>query len=768
MNLFKRYLNPLLVSAGFLAMATLAGCGGGDQGRDPILGLPAATLSSLAVTPATATVAIGAGQQFTAIATYSDGSAQDVSAKAAWTSGTPAAASVNASSGIAAGVSAGSSSISATFGGKSAAAQLTVSPATLTAIALTPLAPSIAIGGTQQFAVTGSFSDGATRDITAVSAFASANPATASIAAGGLALGKVAGTTQITATAGTLSASTVLTVTPATLLAIAVTPQNPTVQIAATRQLAVLATYSDGTTADVTASSAFLAATPASASIASNGLVTGVAFGTSVMTASFGGKSASTSVNVPAATIVSIAVTPATASVAVGAQQQFIATATYSDTSTANITASALWTSSAPATATVLNTGIATGNAVGIANITATSGALSGSAALTVTAVVVPPVVLASIAVTPQNPTVQIAATRQLAVIATYSDGSTVDVTASSAFLAATPASASVASNGLVTGVAAGTSQVTASFNGMNASTTVNVPAATVVSIAVTPATASVAVGGQQQFIATATYSDTSNAIITGSATWSSATAATATVQNTGVATGVATGTSNISATFGGQTGSALLTVTAVAIPPVLNPIILGRAAPFGVLAGTSITNNSGGTTLIRGDVGAPSQTVDPTQAAGFTNYKSGAILAGAMTDLQAAITDGNSRTCDVSFAGGIDLGGQTFGPGVYCYAGAISITGTLTLNGPGVYIFRTALTLDSTVNSIVALNNGATADNVSWLPVGPTTLAANSVFKGNILGQSAAITVGDNTTLLNGRVLTAAAVTLRNNQITK
>ena len=589
MNLFKRYLNPLLVSAGFLAVTALAGCGGGDQGRDPILGLPGATLSSLAVTPATATVAIGAGQQFTAIATYSDGSSQDVSAKAAWTSGTPAAASVNASSGIAAGVSAGSSSISATFGGKSAAAQLTVSPATLTAIALTPLAPSIAIGATQQFTVSGSFSDGATRDITAVSAFASANPATASIAAGGLALGKVAGTTQITATAGTLSASTVLTVTPATLLAIAVTPQNPTVQIAATRQLAVLATYSDGTTADVTASSAFLAATPASASIASNGLVTGVAFGTSVMTASFGGKSAST---------------------------------------------------------------------------------------------------------------------------------------------------------------------------------TVNVPAATVVSIAVTPATASVAVGGQQQFIATATYSDTSNAIITGSATWSSATAATATVQNTGVATGVATGTSNISATFGGQTGSALLTVTA--IPPVLNPIILGRAAPFGVLAGTSITNNSGGTTLITGDVGAPSQTVDPTQAAGFTNYKSGAILAGAMTDLQAAITDGNSRTCDVSFAGGIDLGGQTFGPGVYCYAGAISITGTLTLNGPGVYIFRTALTLDSTVNSVVALNNGATADNVSWLPVGPTTLAANSVFKGNILGQSAAITVGDNTTLLNGRVLTAAAVTLRNNQITK
>ena len=117
MNLFKRYMTPLLVSAGLLAMAALAGCGGGDQGREPILGLPGATLSSLAVTPATATVAIGAGQQFTAIATYSDGSAQDVSARAAWTSAAPASATVNASSGVAAGVAAGSSSISATCGG---------------------------------------------------------------------------------------------------------------------------------------------------------------------------------------------------------------------------------------------------------------------------------------------------------------------------------------------------------------------------------------------------------------------------------------------------------------------------------------------------------------------------------------------------------------------------------------------------------------------------------------------------------------------------
>ncbi len=203
-------------------------------------------------------------------------------------------------------------------------------------------------------------------------------------------------------------------------------------------------------------------------------------------------------------------------------------------------------------------------------------------------------------------------------------------------------------------------------------------------------------------------------------------------------------------------------------VNPVANPVALGNAASFAVLAGTSITNNSGGTTLITGDVGSPSQTTDPVLAAGFTNYKSGALLTNALADLQVAITDANTRICDVTSASGIDLGGLVLTPGVYCYAGAISITGTFTMNGPGVYIFRTASTLNSTANSIVALIGGATADNVSWIPTGPSTLGANSVFKGAILAQSAAITMGDNATLLNGRVLSAAAVTLRNNQITK
>jgi uncharacterized protein YjdB len=468
----------------------------------------------------------------------------------------------------------------------------------------------------------------------------------------------------------------------------------------------------------------------------------------------------------PAAELVSVAVTPATPSVAIGGAQQFAATATYSDGSSRDVTTGAAWTSATPAVATVNATsGKAAGVSAGSSVISAGFNGKNGSATLTVV-----PAALVSIALLPANPLINVGGTQQLIAMGTYSDNSTRDVTATSTFTSATPAVATVgATSALAQGVSPGTALVTAKSGAISASTTVTVNAAVLSSIAVTPATASVAVGAKQQYVAIGTYSDNTTAIITNSVNWTSTAPSAASVLNTGVATGVAVGTTTITATSGTTSGSAALNVTATAVPPPVSAgLNLRSAASFAVLAGTSITNNSGGTTLITGDVGSPSQTTDPTQAAGFTNYKSGAILNGALADLQTAISDANGRTCDVNFAGGIDLGGVTLAPGVYCYAGAISITGTLTLNGPGVYIFRTPLTLNSTANSIVALANGATADNVSWLPVGPTTLGANSVFKGSILGQSAAITVGDNTTLLNGRVLTAAAVTLRNNQITK
>ena len=81
----------------------------------------------------------------------------------------------------------------------------------------------------------------------------------------------------------------------------------------------------------------------------------------------------------------SITVTPATASISVGAHEQFTATGNYSDGSHQNLTNSATWTSSSPSVATVSTGGLATGVAAGTTTIKAASGSIYGTASLTVT-----------------------------------------------------------------------------------------------------------------------------------------------------------------------------------------------------------------------------------------------------------------------------------------------------------------------------------------------------------------------------------------------
>ncbi|MBC3921114.1 Ig-like domain-containing protein [Undibacterium sp. CY18W] len=937
MNILQRYLRPLACVSAILITSLVAGCGGG--GGDPILGLPSATLSTLTVSPLTATVASGGMQQFVATATYADGASRDVTATSAWTSATPAVATVVSNTGVAKGVVSGSSVISASFGGKTASATLTVSPALLQSISLLPANPSIAVGGTQKFQAMGTYSDGTTSDITAISTFTSASPAFATVSSTGLATGVAIGSSTITAVSGVTTATTKLTVTGAGLASIALTPANPPMQIGTTQQLTVTAKYTDGSSVNVTASSSFSSATPAIATVstatASNGLVTAIGSGTSTITATFNGSSATATVNVssalltsitvtpvntnlavgstqqylasgnysdgttanisngvtwttsspliatvlpnglanaistgnalvtaslvgkiasaslvviPAVTLNSIAITPSTANLAVGSTQAFIATGTYSDGSNVNITNSVTWSSGTTPIATILSSGVATGISAGTTIITASSAGKSASSTLTVLS----GTALTSITVTPANNNLTVGATQSLVATGNYSDGSTAVITNSVTWTSGASPVATVSANGLVSAVAAGSTPVVAISGSKSGSATINVlPVAALNSIAVTPGNPTIGIGGTQNFVATGSFADGSSLNISNAVTWASANSAIASVSVNGVANGLSGGTTSIAANLSGKTGSTGFTVTpvvtlssisltpanasatvgasqqfiatgnysnattnninttviwlssatgvasvsstgqVVAIAPGVTNISatqgaltttttftvtaapiaginLGGATSFAVLAGTSITNNAGGTTLVSGDIGSSSQIVDPVQAAGFINYKSGAILNTALADLQVAIADANSRTCTSSSASGIDLGGQTFTPGVYCYAGAINITGTFTMNGAGLYLFRSSSTLNTTANSIVALTGGATASSVFWVPVAATTLGANSVFKGSIMAQSAGITLGDTTTLQNGRVLSGSAVTLKNNVIAR
>src|SRR4029453_10203193 len=113
------------------------------------------------------------------------------------------------------------------------------------------------------------------------------------------------------------------------------------------------------------------------------GLATAVGVGSTTVTATSGAVSGSTTRTVTAATLVSIAVTPADPSIANGTTQQFTATGTFTDASTQDLTTQVTWASATPAVATINSGGLATGVAAGTSTISATLSGITGSTVLT-------------------------------------------------------------------------------------------------------------------------------------------------------------------------------------------------------------------------------------------------------------------------------------------------------------------------------------------------------------------------------------------------
>jgi len=167
------------------------------------------------------------------------------------------------------------------------------------------------------------------------------------------------------------------------------------------------------------------------------------------------------------AVLQSITVSPTSASISVGATQQFAATGHYSDGSTQNLTSSATWSSSNPSDANISSSGSAAGLAAGSVNITATSNSVSSSAAvLTITAKTVTPV-LQSITVSPTSVSISVGATQQFAATGHYSDGSTQNLTSSATWSSSNPSDANISSSGSAAGLAAGSVNITATSGGI-------------------------------------------------------------------------------------------------------------------------------------------------------------------------------------------------------------------------------------------------------------------------------------------------------------
>src|SRR6516162_9558692 len=105
---------------------------------------------------------------------------------------------------------------------------------------------------------------------------------------------------------------------------------------------------------------------------------------------------------------------------------------------------------------------------------------------------------LESIAVTPANATIYAGSTLQYTATGSYSDGSQQNITLSVTWGSTNTALATIASGGLATAVAAGSTTIQAALSGITGSTGLTVSAPSLVSIAMTPANATVYTGSTQ------------------------------------------------------------------------------------------------------------------------------------------------------------------------------------------------------------------------------------------------------------------------------
>jgi uncharacterized protein YjdB len=727
------------------------------------------TLQSIVVSPAAPpSIAAGVGQPFTATANYGNGTAVDVTTQVTWSSSSIAVAQVSnatGSNGVAATLTAGTSTITATLSGISGTATLTVGAPALSSITLSPSTASVAVGGNQPFTATAIFQNGTTAAIPNTATWASSNTTVATVAAAGgggpgggggraAATGLAAGTTTITVTYQGKSASATLTVTaPVTVVDLTVSPTAPAaILVGATQAFTATAVMSDGNTQNVTVN-AQTQWTTSNATVASisnaggttdagvgfpgrpggaagGGLATGVAAGTVTITATYGGFSATATLTVRAPQPTGMVITPsAPPSIRVGATQQFQAVLTMDDGTTQTVTAQASWTSASALVASVSSAGggrgggggagaggLATGIGAGTTTLTATYATFTASVPLTVTAAI--PV---SLTVTPPSPTLYVSQTQALVATVVYSDNTTGAATTSATWTSSDATVAVIAAGGggfgggpagggaTVTGMGVGTATITVTDGALSAKVTVTVTDPPLSYVQVTPTNPNIPAQATAQFTATAVFADNSTRNVTGSASWTSSTGSVAVISTSGAtagrASGLSAGTSTITATYQGMSGASVLTVaqgiSSIVVTPVVKTTVPGIPVAF---TATAILSNNA-TFAIGG--AATWISSDPTVAIVTATGSATPIKAGKVTVTATYLGVSGTATLTVSSA---TLASISIAPSPV----TVAVNGSVQLVATGLYSDSTTIDLTnvatwtSSANAIATVSDAA------------------------------------------------------------
>lgn len=535
----------------------------------------AAAVQSIELTPRVLTLAGSGTASVRARATYTDGSQADVTEQALWVSDDATIVTVSnaaSSRGVVRGLNGGSTVVSASLGSVRGQATVTVQAATVLTLELSPAMVSVEAGRSTNVRAVVLLSDNTRRDVTQQSVWTSVTPAVATVSdqpmTRGLVRGVVNGTTTIRATYQGQTASAQVLVQPATMTSLSISPAAVSVPLGLPYGFEAIAAFSDGTAYPVTTQVQWSSSNTGVAEVL---MSQGYAYldskqaGSTVITATMEGLSASTTVTVTTASLSRIDVTPAQPRVPVGSYLQLEATGVYSDLTTQFFRYVVSWTSSNTSVAAVGNSqqdkGFLTAIGAGTTTITATFGGVSTSMVVTVTGAT-----LTEIQVTPFAPRLPIGFDTYLRATGLYSDNSTRDLTYFVSWTSTDSSIAAVGTQAFLQPLQAGTASVTATFNGVQGSTTITVTSATLTRIDITsPAMGPVAVQATRQLAARGTFSDGQLMDVTPYVTWLSSAPAIAAANNAwptyGEVKGLSVGMATITAVRAGVSATLPLVV---------------------------------------------------------------------------------------------------------------------------------------------------------------------------------------------------------------
>jgi len=571
-----------IVAALFLG---ISGCGSDDTPTRPNTFTP---LTSIVIEADLNTLAHGTSTQLIAKGNYSGLFTRDITSQVVWSSDKPNVADflfVSTPGRIKAVSSGVATIIVTTPEGVSASFLLTVTDATITALSISPQSPSRPLGLSQAFTVEGTFSDLTRQPMTFDATWTSSDSTVATIsddvASKGEAVTLKIGTTTISAAFTGVSDSTTLKVTDSIPVSIAVTSDNTSLLSLSTQTFKATGTFSDSSILDVSTRVLWGSSNPNVASVAADGKVTTLTSGTTTISATLEDVTGGASLKVTGGSLQIITLTLAQTDNKVLFKEtvsRITARGSFSNNTSRDITgAIETWavTDETKAKVSFDADNLAWVQALAVTptaiptKISAKYGSVpDGDLSLNVT-----DPILSSLTIAEKTLNLTIGTSAKLSLTGAFTPISNQDLTPSATWSSSVQAIATVGDLGLEKGrvraIAAGTSEITASYGGREATTTVTVKARTLERLTIAAVTnpTPIIAGTEKKFKVTAHYTDGYDQDVTDDVEW--------TIDNSnvvkfsdkdsdpGLVIAVDSGTTTLKATLGEKSDTETITVQA-------------------------------------------------------------------------------------------------------------------------------------------------------------------------------------------------------------